>query len=134
MTMRASAILMMFCTAFAAMAAPVPKELRKSTIVGTWELTGMVVGETKHVALHGQRWYFGADGGFKNHKGPGGRYAVLPAGVDFWFDKDTPLWPALTELDGDTLKVAFPKNQAARATDFVPANNNVVYTFQRVKE
>lgn len=124
-------ILLTLPTAFAA---PVPKELRKASIVGTWEMTGMVVGEAEHVDSHGHRWCFGADGGFKNPGYSTGRYAVLPAGVDFWFGPAMVLWPALTKLDGDTLKVAFPKNQAVRATDFVPANNNVVYTFKRVKE
>ena len=118
----------------ALVAAPVPKELRRASIVGTWEITGMMIGDTKTVDSHGQRWYFANDGGFKNHGYPSGRYVVRPDGIDFWFGNAATLWPALTKLDGDTLKVAFPKNQAVRATDFVPANNNVIYTFRRVKE
>ncbi len=117
-----------------AIAAPVPKELRRQSVVGTWEVTGMMIGDTKAVYAHGQLWYFAKDGGFKNPGYPFGRYVVQPNGIDFWFGNAAALWPALTELDGDTLKVAFPKNQTVRATDFVPANNNVVYTFQRVKE
>lgn len=131
--MRALAMLLLFAlpTAFAA---PVPKELRKASIVGTWEMTGMMVGEAKHVDSHGHRWCFGADGGFKNPAYSTGRYAVHPVGVDFWFGQETTPALALTELNGDTLRVAFPKDRAVRAADFVPANNNVVYTFQRVKE
>ena len=125
---------LMFLAVSSASAAPVPKELRRQSVVGTWEITGMVIGEAKPVDSNGQRWYFAKDGGFKNPGYPTGRYAVQPNGIDFWFGNDATLWPALTELNGDTLKVAFPKNQTVRATDFVPANNNVVYTFQRVKE
>ena len=131
--MRALAVLMLLAVS-AASAAPVPKELRRQSVAGIWEITGMMIGDTKTVDSHGQRWYFAVDGGFKNHGYPSGRYVVQPNGIDFWFGNAPALWPALTELDGDTLKVAFPKNQAVRATDFVPANNNVVYTFRRVKE
>lgn len=131
--MRALAALMLLAVS-TAIAAPVPKELRHQTVAGTWEITGMMIGEAKHTDSNGQRWYFAKDGGFKNPGYPTGRYAVQPIGIDFWFGNDATLWPALTELNGDTLTVAFPKNQSARAADFVPANNNVVYTFRRVKE
>ena len=117
-----------------AVAAPVPKELRKNTIVGTWAVTAAVVGVEEQSAYNGQIWKFGADGGLENASYKSGTYAVQSSGVDIVFGPGQTTWRALAEVAGDTLKIAFPKANATRAEDFVPANNNVIYSFKRVRE
>ncbi len=134
--MRPLALMMLFAAPVVCLAAPVPKELRRGPpIVGTWAITGANVNGTEQAAYNGQRWTFGADGSFSNPAYRAGSYDVQPGGIDLRFSRDgaTP-WLTLADCDGTTLKIAFPRTQSTRATDFVGANNNVVYTFQRVKE
>jgi hypothetical protein len=132
---RALVLLLLIAAPAVAFAAPVPKELRKPTIVGAWAITGANVGGAEQPTYHGQRWTFGEDGSFANPAYKSGSYSVQPGGVDFLFSRGeaTP-WLAAAEIDGETLKIAFPKARGGRAIDFSAANNNVVYTFRRIKE
>ena len=126
----------MLAAALPVLAAPVPKELKKNTIVGTWEVTAAVVGVQDQSAYNGQIWMFGADGHLENPSYKSGTYAVQSSGVDIGFGPgpgDT-IWKAIFEVAGDTLKIAFPKTNATRAEDFLPANNNVIYSFKRMRE
>ncbi len=115
-------------------AAPVPKELRKPALAGTWEITGTMIAGLEQVHYLGHQWNFGADGSFSNTFHQTGTYTKQLGSLDVWFGQERLPGKALIDLDGDKLRIAFPQDRAKRATDFVPANNNVVYTFQRVKE
>ena len=115
-------------------AAPVPKELRTPSIVGTWTLTGANVKGAEHPDYHGQRWTFGGDGSFANPAYPSGSYAVRAGGVDLKFTRTQPTAMALAGFDGATLRLAFSGDENKRAADFIGANNSVVYTFERAKE
>jgi hypothetical protein len=118
-----------------AIAAPVPKELRTGTpLVGTWEIVGMNISGRENADAHGNRWKFLADGSFSNPSYPTGSYAVVPGGFDIHFGQDPKPYHALTSLGDGALKIAFGHSRDVRAVDFDPLNNNVVYTFRRVKE
>ena len=118
-----------------AFAAPVPKELRKASIVGMWEVVVAATEGGELSEYKGKRWKFGRDGDLANPAYPSGRYSRHPDGLDIWFDpRLANPSRALVECTGETLKLAFAKDRVSRATDFDPANNNVVYTFKRVKE
>ncbi len=130
--MRATMLLLMM--AATAGAAPVRKELKKNTIVGTWAIPTAVVGVDEQSAYNGQIWKFDADGHLENPSYKKGTYEVQRSGVDIVFNPGQTAYRALAEVTGDTLKIAFPKANATRAEDFVPANNNVIYSFKRVRE
>ena len=132
--MRALAMLSLFALP-AAFAAPVPKELRKPTMVGKWVIVESVVwGREKPIHL-GELWEYGADGSMTRSGHPAsGRFEVRPGGVDIWFDGDPTRCLARTEFEGDMMKLAFPIDQAVRATDCAPANNRAVWTLKRIKE
>ena len=132
--MRPLALMLLFAAPAACLAAPVPKELlRGPPIVGTWELTAMDQGLEKP-DTSGGRWIFSADGTFSTPVYRSGTFAERAEGTDIRFAAGQDPWLALIECRGDKLKIAFPRNPAVRAADFVGANNNVVYTFRRVKE
>ncbi len=130
------ALAVLFFLAPIAIAAPVPKELKKNSIVGTWAVTTAVVGVQEQSAYNGQIWKFGSDGHLENPSYKSGIYTVQSNGIDIGFGPGSgdSIWKAIFEVAGDTLKIAFPKTNATRAEDFVPANNNVIYSFKRVRE
>ncbi len=99
---------LVFLAISSAPAAPVPKELRKPTMVGKWVITGSVVwGQDKPVHL-GELWEYGADG-IMTQSGhpPSGRFVIRPDGVDAWFDGDPTRWLGRLEMEGDTMKHAY---------------------------
>ena len=130
------ALWILFVASLPAFAAPVPKELKKNTIVGTWAVTTAVVGVQEQSAYNGQIWKFDADGHLENPSYKSGTYTVQSDGIDIGFGPGSgdAIWKAIFEVAGDTLKIAFPKTNATRAEDFLPANNNVIYSFKRVRE
>ena len=132
--MRPLALMLLFAAPAACFAAPVPKELRRGpAIVGTWEMTAMDQG-IERADNSGGRWIFAPGGTFTTPSYPSGTFVERADGTDIRFAANQNPWLALIECRGDTLKIAFPKNPAVRAADFVGANNNVVYSFRRVKE
>lgn len=140
--MRTLALLLLF--AAPAVAAPVPKELRKPSVVGTWELTHTNLWGAETALYKGQRWRFGTDGSFTiSERLPGGGYAkprlngsytIVAAGTDILFGESGMPAQSLTECVGTTLKLANTKKNGIRAADFRPHPDSVIYTFQRIEE
>ena len=131
--MRALAILILLASP-TAFAAPGPKELKQPGYVGTWEITSAIVGGADQKIYHGHIWKFSADGNLSNHYFPNAKYTIQPDGIDCVFGMNSNICRGLGEFKGDTLTIAFANDPKNRATDFNPANNNVIYTMKRVKE
>jgi hypothetical protein len=129
-----------------ASAAPVPKELRKSPLAGTWELTTTNLWGENTPQYNGQRWRFGTDGTFTiSERTPGGgyakprlngSYAVGSAGLEILFGEKGTGNPArtLSECEGAMLRLVNTKKNEVRAADFRPHPDSVIYTFKRVEE
>lgn len=127
-----------------AAAAPVPKELRRAPLPGTWELMGTNLWGTDTPEYNGQRWRFGPDGTFTiSERLPAGGYAkprlhgsykIVAAGTDILFGSVGVPAQSLTECAGPTLKLANTKKNEMRPGDFRPHADSVIYTFKRVEE
>ena len=127
----------LFALAPIAFAAPVPKECRRPSLSGHWEVVGARYHGAENPMHYGERWIYSPDGFFAKPSTPtepSGRFAPVPGGADIWFDREEQPWHILTEFDEDTVKLAFPNDRTVRATDFGSETNLVVWTMKRLKE
>ena len=140
------AIVLVVVWTFPLGAAPVPKELRKAPLAGTWEITAANAWGSDTAQFNGQRWRFGPDGTFTiSERQPGGgyakprlngSYAIGSAGLEILFGEKGTGNPArtLSAWEGATLRLVNTKKNEVRAADFQPHPDSVIYTFKRVEE
>ena len=122
-------------------AAPVPKELRKADIAGTWEITtSNVWAGSPSDQYNGQRWRFAESGAFtiteRGQPKPRltGSYELTPAGLDIRFGAGAAPAKSLHECEGETMRLVNTKKNEERPPDLRPSADVVIYTFRRVKE
>ncbi len=138
------AIAFLMFTAPIALAAPVPKELRKSPLAGTWEITTTNLWGADTAQYNGQRWRFGTDGTFTiGERQPGGGYAKPrlngtfingSAGLEILYGERGIPARTLSECEGAILRLANTKQNTVRAADLLPHPDSVIYTFKRIEE
>ena len=127
-----------------ALAAPVPKELKRNDeqrILGTWEMVRFShYGKDLAAQTETILWRFDADGSgvVNNPKQYEIGYKLLPAdspksqkGFDYrWVDSH---FKGLSRLDGDTLKIAVDSDGGkVRAAELGPGKNLYYWEFKRL--
>ena len=144
--MRFALAFLMFSAPAASSAAPVPKELRKAPLAGTWEITTTNLGGADTPQYNGQRWRFGTDGTFTiSERAPGGgyvkprlngSYTIGSAGLEILYGEKGTGKPArtLSQCEGATLRLGNTKKNEVGPADFRPHPDSVIYTFKRVEE
>ncbi len=144
--MRALAILLLIA-APGAVAAPVPKELKKSDadrIVGLWTQTGSCNGGGNVNPPDGTSWKFEAGGKASIIQKGGGamrgdiKYAVDPAADPKAFDWIAPWgeWFGVYTLDGDSLTVYISSGKGKTGRNLIPKTGPGIemYSFKRIPE
>ena len=131
----------LLAVALPALAAPVPKELRKHELVGTWEITtSNVWGGGPSDQYNGQRWRFAESGVFtiteRGQPKPRltGSFTQTADGMSILYGERGVPAKSLYERDDDTLRLANTKLNGQRAADLRPSADAVIYTFKRVKD
>lgn len=144
--MRALAVLLLF-VAPAALAAPVPKELKQNDlarIAGTWALTGSCSAAGQNGPPDGSSWSFTADGKATIHRGnnqpsaDGIKYVLDQTTSPKSFDWICPWgeWYGVYELKDDTFTIylkSHAKNDAEKIRPAQLANGPGIemYSFKR---
>ena len=138
-------LLTLACTGVSVLAAPVPKELRKSDkLEGQWELVSLEA-RGRVVTPLKQRWRIEADKITIEGNLPNAALrprpplaikvdaAASPRALDY--NVGPAQRPAIYEVDGDTLKILMNVTVAdERPKEMKPDDKTVLYVFQRVKE
>ncbi len=122
-------------------AAPVPKELRRDRIVGTWKVVSVYSnGNLAQAAT--DHWTIEPNGDLNTHSGPdapenpkpGVRLNFDPAkrNVEYFENADRKGSPGIYEMNGDELKIAFNHGGNIRPTSLESGPGINLWKFTRV--
>ena len=144
MTMRAFAVLLWIASP--ALAAPVPKEVKRPSdairIQGLWAYDTYDAGNGARGTSG--RWYFEKEkmysGGQNTTDKKGTAYGIVlridttPSQMDITTDNGPLICNGIYKFDGDELHIAYVGNGVERPKDFASANGKTIIAFKRVPE
>lgn len=140
------ALILAMCAASIALAAPVPKEVKRPSdairIQGLWMYDNYDAGNGARGT--GGRWYFEKEkmysGGQNITDKKGTPYGIVlrieasPSQMDITADNGPVICNGIYKFDGEDLHIAYVGNGVERPKDYAPANGKTIIVFKRVSE